>query len=142
MSTETDTSINTNDIKIIVKDPVQKVGKEHIKYVVLLKLLNAILVNIGKEVIDDITKFVDISRDDIIKDINKISLKNMKGELFPLYDKKKSGYYKQDAQGLVLNVIRGLVKQIGYKTKFVKKDMYVVHGDTNYRKTCTLYSIN
>ena len=124
-----------------IKEPVQKVGKDHIKYIVLLKLLNAIFVNIGRNPIDDITQFVSISRDDIIKDVNKISLENMESELFPLYDKVKCGYYRKNAEGLVLNVIRGMVKQIGYTTNFVKKDVYVTLDGKSYRKTCTFYKI-
>jgi hypothetical protein len=140
---------NTTDIKTIDKKlqkidnyDVQKVGKDHNKYIVLLKLLNTILVNIGRDIIDDITNFVNVNRDDIIQDANKISLENMENEIFPLYNKEKCRYYKKNAQGLTLNVLKGMVKEIGYKTNFIKKDIYVTVNGKKYRKTQSLYSIS
>ena len=70
-----------------------KIEKDSEKYQVTLKLLNKILVNLGKEEIDDFTKFKDIDREDIIKDINVEALREMEKELFTVhYDKKKCGY--------------------------------------------------
>ena len=72
MSIKTDMDDKSNDIKTIVEEPKKTVGKDHVKYIVLLKLLNAILINIGRDVIGDITEFVDVDREDIIKEENKI----------------------------------------------------------------------
>ena len=52
------------------------------KYKVALKFINKILVNLEKEEIDELTDFKDIDREDIIKDVNKETLKEMEGEIF------------------------------------------------------------
>ena len=51
-----------------------KITKDSEKYKVALKLVNKILVNLGKDEITDLTDFKDIDREDIIKDVNKKAL--------------------------------------------------------------------
>lgn len=119
---------------------IVKVSCDNEKYKVILRLINKILINIGKTEIDDLTKFVDIDREDIIKDVNKEALIGMESELFPLFNKKKVGYYRK-TDALVLNCLRGMVKDIGYELFNVHKDITTTFDGKNYRKTHVIYSI-
>ena len=97
-------SDNSNDQNT---DQNKREDKDSNKYKIALQLINKILVNIGKEEIDDLTKFVNIDRDDIIKEVNKTSLEEMDKEIFVLFNKKKCGYYRK-TNTLVLNSLRGI----------------------------------
>lgn len=118
----------------------EKITKDSDKYKILLKLLNKILKNIGKNEINDITKFINIDRDDIIKDVNKKALDDMQKELFKLYNKKNCGYYNKSS-GIVLNCVRGMIKEAGYEFEYEKKEEYKMIDGVKYRKTLLLYTI-
>jgi len=111
------------------------------KYKVILKLINKILVNINKEEIDDLTKFVNINREDIVKDINKQSLIEMESELFPLFNKMNSGYYRKDSVAFVLSCLRRLLKEIGYIFDFKQKDKSEIIDGKSFRRKHNFYSI-
>ena len=110
------------------------------KYKIVLKLINQILVNIGKNEIDDLVKFVDIDREDIIKDINKESLIGMENELFPLFNKNKVGYYRK-TDAMVLNCLRGMMKEIGFALIKIQKGKMITINGKSYEKTCMIYHI-
>ena len=130
------TKIDTNsDNKTVIK-----VGYDDEKYKVALKLVNKILVNIGKEEIDDLVKFVEIDREDIIKEVNKEVLVGMEKELFPLFNKNKCNYYRK-TDALILNCLRGVIKQTGLTLTNTKKDITTTINGQNYRKTHMIYSI-
>ena len=118
-----------------------KVTKDSDKYKVALKLVNKILINLGKDEIDDLTNFKDIDREDIIKDVNKQALDGLAKEIFKHYDKKKCGYYRK-TDALVLNVLRGMMKDTGFKLSKKQEDKHKVIDGQNFRKTYMLYSIN
>lgn len=130
---------NKNNSKVENKDAI-KVDKNSEKYIVALKFVNKILVNIGKEEIDDLIKFQDIDRDEIIKDVNKKTLQEMENEIFKYYDKNKCNYYRK-TNSLVLNCLRGMIKQLGLSMTNVKKDITIIHDGLKYRKTHMMYTI-
>ena len=118
-----------------------KIEKDSEKYKVTLKLLNKILVNIGKEEIDDITKFKDIDREDIIKDVNVKALCEMEKELFTEhYSKKKCGYYRK-TNAMVLNCIRSMMKDAGFEFTKKKKEKNEKINGKSYKRSHFLYSI-
>ena len=117
-----------------------KKDKDSEKYKVALKLINKILVNIGNTEIDDLTDFVNVDREDIIKDINKESLIEMEADLFSLFNKKSSGYYRK-TDALVLNCLRGLTKEMGYTFTKIKKEKCETIDGKSYKRTHYLYSI-
>lgn len=110
------------------------------KYQLLLKFVNKILCNINKDEIDDLTKFTNIDREDIIKDINKTVLDDMADELFQHFNKKKVGYYRK-TDAIVLNCLRGLVKEIGYELVKSQKGKMVNIDGKSYERTCMIYSV-
>ena len=116
------------------------IDKNSDKYKVLLKLVNSILSNIGQDEIDEITEFINIDRDDIIKDVNTISFRAIEKELFEHYDKYKCGYYKK-SNAYVLNCLRGLVKQLGYELIYTRKEIGQIVDGKSLRRTHTFYSI-
>lgn len=117
------------------------INKNSDQYRVALKFVNKILVNLEKEEIDDFTKFINIDREDIIKDCNKQSLIDMEKELFPTFDKKASKYDRRDAKSFVLNVLRNFMKVIGHKMVYKRKEKCVVIENRTYKRSYYFYSI-
>ena len=108
------------------------------QYKIVLKFINQVLVNIGKKEIDDLTKFVDISRNDIIKDCNKHLLENMEKEIFALFDKTKCGWYRRKTtQNYILTFLRYICTCLGLTFTYheLKKQ------ENNIVVSTTLYSI-
>ncbi|ARF09926.1 hypothetical protein Indivirus_5_49 [Indivirus ILV1] len=127
----------SNENTKVVKN---KVDKDDNKYKVALKLINKILVNIGKDEINDLTDFKDIDREDIIKDVNKEALTGMEKELFPLFNKDKVGYYRK-TNAIVLNCLRGMMKEIGFSLVKVQKGKMIQINGKSYEKSCMIYHI-
>ena len=139
--TNEDADIKISDNKkTIKKKPIIKASKDDDKYKVLLKLINKILLKMGKEEIDDLTKFAEIDRDYLVKDEFKDFLTEMEEELFYEFDKVKCGYYRK-TDGQLVNCIRGMSKQIGYSLIPKNKDITEIINGYNYRRTHVLYCI-
>lgn len=110
------------------------------KYKVLLKFVNNILVNIGKSKIDELTEFINIDREDIIKDINVKTLKTMEKEIFKYYSKNNCGYYRK-SNGFALNCLRGMLKELGLELTYIQKEKSEIVNDKSFKRTHLLYSI-
>ena len=143
-NTKIDNIMVQPDDSIKQKEPVdfikQKEPVDSEKYKVTLKLINKILQNIGKEQVDKLEDFKEIDREDIIKENNKTSLTDMESELFPLFNKKKVGYYRK-TDALVLNCLRGMMKELNYDFTKTKKDISETINGKSYKRTHYLYSI-
>jgi hypothetical protein len=124
----------------IQKDNPVRVGKDHPRYVTALKFINKILVNLGKEEVDDLTKFVDIDREDILKGVNKASYTEMYHELFPLFTRAKCGY-EANPETMLISCLRGMMKQMGYAFVYRRRETPIRVNGKAYRKKCTFYSI-
>jgi hypothetical protein len=111
------------------------------KHKIALKLINKILVNIGKTEIEDLCEFKDIDRDDIIRKENTDILVAMEEEIFKFYSKYKCGYTRK-TDNLVLNCLRGMMKEINYNLLKVQKDIRTTIDGKPYRRTHMIYSIN
>lgn len=125
--------MSENNIKV-------KIEKDSDKYKIVLKLINKILKNMGKDEIDDITKFTDIDREDIIKEANIKALNDMDGELFKHFNKKNCGYYRK-TDALVLNCLRGMMKEAGFKLAKKQKGVCKEIDGKKYERTHMIYSI-
>lgn len=110
------------------------------KYQVLLKFINVILLNIGKPQIDNFIKFTGIERNDIIVKENREALNKMKKELFAHYNATKCGLYRK-TPAMVLNCLRGMVKEAGYKLLKVQKNKSVKIDNKKYQQYIMVYSI-
>ena len=82
-------------------------------------------------------KFIQIDRLDIIKPKNTKALEDMENDIFGPFDKNKCGYYRKTTN-IVLNCLRGLIKQVGLQLTFEKKDITNADG---FRRTHCLYTI-
>ncbi len=132
-------NIDINDEPVTVSG-IDKATKDSVKYQLALKLVNKILTNIGKPAIDDLTKFIKIDREDIIKDVNKQSLDEMAPELFQHFDKTKCGYYRK-TNNLVINCLRNIMKSIGYDAVYIFRVKGEVVNGRSYTRPHTFYSI-
>lgn len=117
---------NMIDNKKVQTDEPKKVyvniDKTTDKYKILLKYVNGLLKNMGKEQIDDLTEFKNIDRLDIIKEKNRQLFNKMAPFLFKHYDKMNCGYYRnKGSPNEPLNCLRGMVKELGL---FFKRTHY------------------
>ncbi len=119
---------------------IKIIDKTSSKYKVLLKFINKILINIGKDRITDLIHFKDINRKDIILPKNKKILDKMAPELFKYFNKVKSGYYHK-SPNVVHNVIRNLIKDIGLKYVYINKKVSNKEDGKIYVETHLLYTI-
>jgi len=103
----------------------KNINKTTDKYKVLLKFVNKILFNIGKENIVDLIEFKNIDRNDIAKNSNNKVLKRMSNSIFKHFNKKKCGYYRK-TDNKALNCLRGMCKEIGLELR-VKKHTKTVN---------------
>ena len=129
-------SVKKNN-KIKKEKPKKQIDKTTDKYKLALKLINKILLNIGVSEIDCLTKFQNIDREYIIKVENKIILDDMADKLFEHFDKKKCGYYRK-TDYIVLNCLRGMMKELGLEMYIDKKTIC----KNTILKTHSFYSIN
>lgn len=92
------------------------------KYNIVLRYVNSILLNAGKDEIDNLVNFKDICRDDLLTDKNKLVFNEYKKEAFDYFDKKKMGYYRiKEVQYYFLTFLRCSLKEIGYKLTYNEK---------------------
>jgi hypothetical protein len=110
---------------------------EEEKCELLLKYVNGILKNAGKDEITKLTDFISIDRVDIIKDVNIQFVNNMTDELFEVFDKKKCKFYPK-VKGLPLTLLRNLLKNTQtYILDRQGKEVY----EGRARRATTLYTI-
>ena len=113
----------------------QKVDKNDDKYILVLEFLNAILVKIGKEAIDDITKFKDIKRDDLLKPECTQVLSQYLDKIIKQFGKTKILYDKKDKiNNYLLTVIKSVVANCGYQFKSNQKNKYRQISERNYNR--------
>jgi hypothetical protein len=130
-----DSDSNSND-----DDDIDPLIEE--KNTLILKYVNGLLRNAGKNEIDDLTEFKNIDRIDIISDVNVKYLGTMAKELFKLFDRNKCRYYPKTAKSRPLNVLRGMIKDtgtynlVGYNTEISE----IING-RRVRLPAMLYSI-
>ena len=111
------------------------------KYKLLLKLVNKLLVNMGKDKIEILTDFKDIDREEILSKKNEETLNKMISEFYPLFDKRKSGYYSnKKSKFKVVNILRGLTKETNYEFKYKNKEVYIEGDFGRARKSKTYYT--
>lgn len=131
--------INKKENKII---KVRDVDTKSNKYKISLEFVNKILENIGKSHIDDLTKFVNIDREDIIKEVNKQTFLSMEDKLFEVFDKTKCGWYRRNStKNYILTFMRYMCNYLDLEFTTSQKDITERIGNKNYRKTHVYYSI-
>jgi len=112
---------------------VNVVDKNSVKYQTALKFINKLLVNMGKDQIDDLKEFKNIDRTDIITDINKQVVLDMLDDIFDKnihdkdkynkdkFDKDKCGYYRRNRKYYITGLIRKMCDELGLKVKYTEK---------------------
>jgi len=125
------------------KNNIQKCGTDDQRYTILLKFVNCILTNIGKQNVKRLEDFKNIDREDIIKDINKNLLENNIGdELYKYFDKVSCGWYRRKSTDTyILSFLRCSCKIIGYSFEYYQKDIGVPVNGRNLRQTHIFYNI-
>ena len=116
------------------------VDKNDPKYVIALRFLNHILTNNNKPLIQDILDFKNITRQEILKEENLNKLNEMETDIYKHFDKMKCGYYRK-TDNYVINFLRGMIKELGYKANLEKKDKTVKINGESYRQKLMIYHI-
>lgn len=95
------------------------IGNLNEKYQVLLKFINKILSNIGKESIKNLTEFKDIERYEIIKEDNFGILVELKEEIFEHFDCRKCGWYRRKTvKNYILTFLRYALEELNLKLSY------------------------
>lgn len=95
----------------IVEKPTKNINKTTEKYKLLLEFVNRILVNLEKDEVDDLLKFKNINRLDIIKKDHIKILDEYLQSIFDTFPKIKYNYnYK--SPNVILNTIRAMCKDL------------------------------
>lgn len=127
----TDANIKKNDdIPDIIVDKTTE------KYKIFLKFIS----EITNKTLKDVTEFIEIDREDIIKDDNKEKLNKREKELFKHFNKVKCGYYRK-TDNIVLNCLRGMCKELGLNLVMIKKNKYDTFNGKVYKRSGYYYSI-
>ena len=111
-----------------------------LKKKVFLKLINKILVNNGFPEITKLTDFINIEKEQIIKESVIQIINNMNEELYMVF-KKTIASYKRDAKKFSLNCLKSFAKQCNMKLVSNKKYMTVVIDDISYKRILYTYSL-
>lgn len=104
------------------KNPNVNVDKDSEKYKVALKFVNELLKNMGKNTFGDLTEFTNMDRLNIVTDTNSQTLEKMEKDIFMHFDKLKCGYYSK-GKNWIMNVLRGLIRDLGLNWKSVHKNI-------------------
>lgn len=123
-----------SNIKIVDMKPIDKTTD---KYKMLLKLVNKILISIGKEEIDDLLLFKNIKREILISDTIKQIYSEMEKEIFTVFNKKECGWYlRNSVKYYILSLLRHAAKQVDLEFKFknqcTHKNMISTHTTLYY----------
>jgi len=81
----------------------------------LLKLLNGVLVNLGKPEVDEITKFADVTREDLGNDSHMTTFKDIEQEIYYTFESITPRDFQYGVKVPILTVIKKLTKDLGYK---------------------------
>ena len=112
---------------------MDKIDKNSDKYKIALKFVNKILENLKMSPIDDLTKFKNINRDDIIMDINKQTFTSMEKEIYKYFDKSKCGWYNRKyIENYILTFMRKMCAEFGYEFKWAQKNTQVNSINTTH----------
>ena len=113
------------------------------KYKILLKILNDILVNVGKKEIEKITDFQHISREDIILEKNEKYIDEITDEILEYYNKADIMFYqKKSIKTYTLSFIKNACSLLGFQLVSAKKDTTITGVNGKKEKTfITYYSI-
>jgi len=118
------------------------VDKKNDKYKVVLKLANGILKNLNKDPIDDLTKFVKISKEDIIKKENIKLFNEMEDELFELFNKYSFKWYKRNVlKNYILVFLKTACSELNLKFASKRKEISEKINDIRYKRIITAYTI-
>lgn len=112
------------------------------KQKIVLKFLNKILVNIGKEEIEDLTDFKDIKREDLLKQKNIDLIETMEKEIFKCFKKGQIDYHrKKTLKTYLLTLIKRMVSHCGFEFRSHRKDINQTVDGELFRRTYTIYEI-
>ena len=116
---------------------------EQLKYNLVLKLVNKLLINMNKSEINNLEHFKDIIRQDVITEANYKTVEEMEPEILKYFDKAKTGYYQKKRAGdnYPVNFIRGLLRQINLKLEHKEEDRTIKMNNQSYRQKIIFYSI-
>ncbi|ARF10446.1 hypothetical protein Hokovirus_1_325 [Hokovirus HKV1] len=137
---------NTQDVKILEKENTQTINsdkeiKKHRRRI-LLVIVNKILQNVNKEQIDDVRKFINIEREDILNTKNNLILNEMEQEILLYFNNNKYMQLKNPKQKkILLNFLKNACMESGYNFSYSKQEDIIFVNEKKYRRTVFLYSI-
>ncbi len=99
-------------------------------YLVTLEIINKILIQMKKEQIDDLCYFIEIRRDELLKDDYAKIIYDNKEYIFKSgFNKHECKIYQTNVKNLHMSILKGMLKQVGYNLcsknykKMINKDL-------------------
>lgn len=121
---------------------IQVMNGFEIKYNIFMEFINALLVSIGKNVINSLTEFKDINRDDLISDNCLNIYDQYEPKIFTVFSKKECQWYRRKIiKNYLITVIRHMCIEINHKFTYKCKDVSRKLNGKTYRSKEILYSI-
>lgn len=118
------------------KNPTGQILEDRIQ--IVTKYINSVLNIMGKDNIDYLESCPEIARDYLLTDEQKNNLIEWESEIFKYFDKLVCNYYYSSKKaGFVVNIIRNLLNQSGYKLVW----RYTSATKNGKSKTIMIYSI-
>ena len=120
-----------------------KINKNNEKYILTLNFLNALLTSLNKEKIDDIIKFKDIRKDELLKPECKQILENYLDKITAQFGKVKLNYrHRHNFKNYIITIIKHIVTVCGYTFKPLNKQVNTLIGNNLYKHSrITIYSV-
>lgn len=110
------------------------------KKTILLELINQIFKKNQLKEINDLSEFIDVDRDIIIKE--KEIFDNMSGKIFKFFDKKACAWYRRNnIKNYILTFFRYATSDIGYVFELNDRDITKEIDGKKFRRTYMLYTI-
>jgi hypothetical protein len=97
------------------------------------------LESIGLQSINQLTEFIDIERDLLVKDVTIKTIKDMESELYLFF--KKNPSQKKDSKKFTLNSLKNFAKQSNMMLTYRKNDNPVIINGILYRRIVYVYTI-
>ena len=109
-------NFNIDEVTVKKLELLQKKESQHDKMKrVMLEIVNKILIKMNRDAIHDLCDFVDVQRDELIKDEYAEIIDNCKEYIFLNgFDKHRCQLHQAKVTYVHISIFKGMLKQIGY----------------------------
>ena len=127
------------DMNMNIDENSYKGFEKKLKELITLKFVNKIRSNAGLDSIKDLHEF-EMNKNNIITEQNELVVTEMENEIFGPFNKKKCRYNIKNNQHII-NLLKGMLNEIGYDLVKKSKDKKYNNGAREWIVTYTIKKI-